>query len=443
MIVRHIQKGFLFQSVLFSALLLLLLAGCMSPTKRITNYYHEVQGQWATNVVGQMALPVRNATWTESLALLQERNMKLRRARNDMTNAHENVLQVYRDLTPTLNFRSGISRSIQQLPMTTFDDVTFSIDSFINVPGIVNMNTRLFGTRLALIRAQTVYELALREQTMELYKTFLDFQTHRDAAAQLEAEKAFATAVQRAEPLTGDALLRDINTRILALEKESEGLQNKVSDMLGGREWRWNLITNGMPAFAYEAEPLPLADTNRIAQLQMRLVAIEMAGAWARQVGIQLQYWPEVNFFITGPAVFQRSGGTTRTWRPEDIVLRADFFWRIDTRGYVSRQLKQARRDNDLKLAQIQQDSLALVDKLLAAQRLLAAATEQLSQIQRVLPLLEGAALPADFAGILSQLDLYRNLREQERKLRREIAELNTLMWFVDEKKWYSPTRPL
>ncbi len=439
MIVAFQKKRILFLAVV----LLLALAGCYSPNKKVASYYQDVQGQWQTNVARQMALPARDATWPEALRLLEERNLKLRRARNDVTNATENVRQVFRDLMPTLNFRSGISESINELGTTSFDDVTFSIDSFINVPGIVNMSTRLFGTRLALLRAKTVYELALREQTLELYKTFLDAQEHREAAAQLETERAFAQAVQRAEPLTGDGLLRDINTRFLSYEKEGDAMQTKVSDLLGGREWRWNLITNGMPAFGYDAAPLPLADTNRVAQLQMRLVAIEMAGAWAREVGIKLQYWPEVNFFVTGPAVYQRVNGMTRTWKPEEIVLRGDFFWRIDTRGYVARQLKQARRDQALQLTQIQQDSLALVDKLLAAQRLLAGCREQLTQVQRVLPLLEQAPLPADFAGILGMLDLYRNLKDQERKLRREIAELNVLMWFVDEQKWHGPTKPI
>jgi hypothetical protein len=324
-----------------------------------------------------------------------------------MTNAVENVRQVFKDLLPTLNFRSGVSESIRELSTIGLDDVTFSIDSFFNIPGVVNMSTRLFGARLALLRAQTVYELAVREQTLELYKTFLDAQEHRELAAQLETEKAFAQAVQRADAISGDALMRDINGRVLAHEKEGEGLQAKVSDLLGGREWRWNLITNGMPGFSYDSAPLPLGDTNRVAQLQMRLVAIEIAGAWAREVGIKLQYWPEVNVFVTGPALYQRVNGVTRSWRPDEIVLRGDFFWRIDTRGYVSRQLKQARREQILQLNQIQQDSLALVDKL------------------------------------LSLLDLYRNLREQDRKLRREIAELNALMWFVDEQKWYGPTKPL
>jgi hypothetical protein len=441
MIVVSKQKN-LFLLAGFS-LLLLLLAGCLSPTKKVSNYYGDVQAQWQTNVARQMALPPRNATWPEALQLLEDRNLKMRRGRNDITNAIENVRQVFKDLIPNLNFRSGVSESLRQISSIGLDDVTFSVDSFFNIPGIVNMNTRLFAAKLALLRAQTVYELAVREQTLELYKTFLDAQEHREIAAQLETEKVFAQAVQRAEPVSGDALMRDINGRLLAHEKEADALQTKISDLMGGREWRWNLVTNGIPGFSYESAPLPLADTNRVAQLQMRLVAIEIAGAWAREVGIKLQYWPEVNVFVTGPALYQRINGVTRTWRPDEIVLRGDFFWRIDTRGYVSRQLKQARRDQVLQMEQIQQDSLALVDKLLAAQRLLTLSREQLAQLQRVIPLLEQVPLPGDFAGIISLLDLYRNLREQDRKLRREIAELNALMWFVDEQKWYSPTKPL
>jgi hypothetical protein len=430
-------------SLAAASVFLVLLGGCLSPTKKVSNYYRDVQGQWQTNVAHQMNLPARNATWPEALQLLQERNMKLLRARNDVTNAIENVRQVFKDLLPTVNFRSGVSESLRKISSVGVDDVTFSIDSFFNIPGIVNMSTRLFGSKLALLRAQTVYELALREQTLELYKTFLDAQEHRELAAQLETEKLFAQAVQRADAVSGDALLREITGRLLAHEKESETLQSKISDLMGGREWRWNLLTNGIPGFSYESAPLPLADTNRVAQLQMRLVAIEIAGAWARDVGIKLQYWPEVNVFVTGPALYQRVNGVGRSWKPDEIVLRGDFFWRIDTRGYVARQLKQARRDEFLQLAQIQQDSLVLVDKLLAAQRLLSLTREQITQLQRVLPLLEQVPLPGDFAGILSLLDLYRNLKEQDRKLRREVAELNALMWFVDEQKWYSPTKPL
>jgi len=404
--------------VLGLLLLVALSSGCISPAKKVDRFYGRVQAQWESNVISQASLPIRNLEWTDAVRLLEERNLKLRRGRNELTNAQENVRQVFKDLLPTLNLRSGLSESIRELPKTGIDDVTFSVDSFLNIPGIVNMSTRLFSARLSLIRAQTVYELSVREQVLELYKMILDAQDRRDLGAQLEGEKAFADAVQRAEPVSGDALARDINGRLLTFQKDEEVQQGRISDLLGGRDSRWNLLTNGMPSFAYEADPLPLSDTNRIAQLQMRLVAVELAGQWAREVGIKLQYWPEVNFFVTGPPLYQRANGQTRSWRPEDIVLRGDFYWRLDTRGYVSRQLRQARREQQLQLAQIQQDSLALINKLIAP-------------------------LPADFTGILASLDLYRNLRDQERKLRRDLAELNAVMWFVDEAKWGNPATHL
>lgn len=441
MIVVHQPKVLV--SLLGLLLLSLLAGGCLSPSKKVDKYYQNVQAQWQSNVQAQATLPVRNLAWDEAVQLLEERNLKLRRGRSDLTNAHENVRQVYKDLLPTLNLRSGIARSIRNIPTTGVDDVTFSVDSFLNIPGIVNMSTRLFAARLALIRAETVYQVSWREQVLELYKTILDAQDRRELAAQLETEKAFAQAVQRADPVSGDALTRDINGRLLAFQREEENQQTRISELMGGRGWRWNFLTNGLPTFSYDAEPLPLGDTNRIAQLQMRLVAIEMTGEWAREVGIKLQYWPEVNFYVTGPALFQRVNGQTQTWRPDDIVLRGDFYWRLDTRGYVSRQLRQARRDQELQLAQIRMDSLTLINKLLSAQKMIALTREQLDQLHRVIPLVEGTPLPADFAGILSSLDLYRNLRDQERKTRRDLAELNAVMWFVDETKWGSPVTHL
>src|SRR3954471_4208401 len=180
------------------------LSGCFSPDRKVDKYYQQVQAQWQSNVQAQASLPVTNLGWAAAVELMQERNIKLRRSRNDLTNAQENVRQVYKDLLPTLNLRSGVSRSIRQLPATGVDDVTFSVDSFLNIPGIVNMSTRLFGAKLALIRAQTVYQVSVREQILDLYKTVLDVQDRRELGAQLEAEKSFAQAVQRADPLSGD-----------------------------------------------------------------------------------------------------------------------------------------------------------------------------------------------------------------------------------------------
>ena len=168
----------------------------------------------------------------------------------------------------------------------------------------------------------------------------------------------------------------------------------------------------------------------------MKLVAIELVGAWAQVKGIKLQYWPELTIFVTGPPIYQRVAGMEQVWNVGDLRASADIFWRLDTRGYVSRQLKQARRDQSLQWTRLREESLALMDKLLAAQKLFAELQQQISQLDQLLPILEQAPAPQDYAGILKAVETRRSLRDQVRKLRRDVAELNTLFWFVDEQEW-------
>jgi len=396
----------------------------------------ELQSQWTTNVVRQAALPERTIDWPGAIALLRHRNLKLLSGRMEITNSQESVRQVYKDLIPTLDFRVNTTRTLKSLAGTSLDDIVFRVDSFFNVPGIVNLNARFFSARLTLLRAQMAYELAQREQIIEFYKLLLNFQEVRELSAQFEAEQELASAIAKADPLAGQVLLEELKARRLGLEKQKDTLQASAGDLLGDRDWRWVLQTNGWPTLSYTQQPLPLQDSNRIAQLQMKLVAVELVGAWAQVRGIKLQYWPELTIFVTGPPLYQQSAGMTHFWSLGDVRASADLFWRLDTRGYVSRQLRQARRDQDLQWARLRLETLALMDRLLAAQKLSSIVQEQLQQLQQFLPILEQAIPPQDYAGILKAVETNRSLREQERKLRRDLADLNTLFWFVDEEAW-------
>ena len=263
-------------AVTFLALLLSIpLCGCLSPSKKVAQNVRQLQYQWQTNVARQAALPEQILDWPQAVGLLEAGNLKLRRARADITNAQENVRQVFKDLMPTLNLRAGMSKTLETLPATSVDDVNFNLDSFFNIPGIVSMSTRLFATRLVLLRAKTYYELTVREQTIELYKLFLAFEDQAAAEAQLSDEVAFAQAIDRVDPFSGKLLMRDLDTRSIALTRDREGLQDKAGDLFGNRDWRWKLISEGLPQFRYDLAPLELRDTNRIAQVQLKLAAIE------------------------------------------------------------------------------------------------------------------------------------------------------------------------
>ncbi len=395
-----------------------------------------LHARWQADVAHQAALPERTLDWPAALAKLRSNNLKLRSARVDITNSQDLARQVYKDLIPTVNLRSGIGQNLKNLPATSLNDVTFNVDSFFNIPGIVNFSSRLFAGRLQVLRAKTACQLVEREQTIELYKVFLEAQENEEKAAELKSERLLASAVQRADELAGQLLLKDIKTQQLLLTRSREDFQTHLSDLLMDRQYRWVLSTNGLPEFNYETKPLPLNDTNRVAQLQTRLVALELVAAWAQIQGIKLQYWPELTIFVTGPSVYQVVNGQSQFWSAGEVVAQADFFWSIDTRGYVGLQLRQTRREQELQAAQLQQDSRALIDRLLAAQRLAGSLLEQISQLDRLISLLGIIPQDLDFNSLLQAADSNRSLRYQRFKLRRELAELNTLFWFVDEQRW-------
>jgi hypothetical protein len=434
---RQLHRARVLIAPLVAILTILTLTGCYSAKKRVARNLHDVQVQWQTNVARQAALPEQTLNWDQALARLYAGNLKLRRGRFDMTNAQENVRQIFKDLLPTINLRAGMSKTVESLPATSLDDVTFNIDSFFNVPGFVSMGTRLFAARLVRLRTQAAYELSQREQTIELYRLFLSFQDSLAAEAQLSEERNLARAIEQVDPLAGQILLRDLENRALTLAKERDAFQEKAGDLFGNRDWRWILVSDGVPTFDYDTNPLPLSDTNRIAQLQMKLAAIEFVGAWARIKGVQLQYWPDLTLFITGPPLYRRStGGEESFWDAGLVRANANFFWRLDTRGQISKQLRQTRRDQEMQLARLRQDALALIDKILAAQKLVGVLRQEASQLSQLAPLLGQIPPAADYTGILKANETARSLTDQERKLRRELAELNTLFWFVDDTKW-------
>ena len=414
----------------------MLLTGCLSPGEKVAKELDGVRGRWQAEVQRQSALPDRSLNWTEAVAWLHQHNQKLQASRVDITNSEEQVGQVFRDLIPNVTLRSGVTKRLTDIGATSIKDVTFSIDSFFNIPGVVNFDARLFAARLSAIRAKTAYELAVREQTIELYKVFLEAQEHTDLHDELKLERALANVAARINALTGESLLSDIETRELALAKDDDLLQLRIGDLLMNQQFHWVLLTNGLPEFDYQDQPLPLADTNRVAQLQMRLAALELVRGWAIIQGIKLQYWPELTIFVSGPTVFQHYNGQNHFWSAKDVTASANLFWTLDTRGYIRQALRETKRAQQLEFAQLQREGETLIAHLLAAQKLGGSLRDQIRQYDQMLALFGEMPQSADLNALVQATDSSRSLTDQRWRLRRDLAELNTLFWFVDEERW-------
>jgi outer membrane protein TolC len=415
---------------------LLAFGGCASPRQHVATRVASLAKEWQTNILYQTRLPDRALDWPTALAELRAHNLKLRQAGTDRTNAQEAVHQVFRDLLPMLDLHAGVAKQLVDFPSIGPNDVTFSADSFFNIPGLVNFSARLYVTRLALLRAEAAYELTEREQIIDLYKLFWSAQELQAEARQLQEQKKTARAFGVVDPFTGQTMLTQTEVHELSQNQEVQTFQQHAGDLLGSQQYHWIFLTNGLPILHYDVDPLPLTDTNRVAQLQLRLAAIELEAARAELSGIKLRYWPELDIFVTGPPLYQSTFGQAQFWSADQLRASADVFWTIDTRGYITTQLRQTKRQQAIQQERLRQESLTLMQKLITSQRLLQATYEQERDLEQELQVLEAVPPAQNFDSLQKYATDYETTSEQLRRVRRELAELNTLFWFVDEAAW-------
>src|SRR5262245_19637258 len=116
--------------------------------------------------------------------------------------------------------------------------------------------------------------MSKREQMVELYRLFFASEETRDERERLAMRRATAMAMGQVDPFSGRIMLTEMESREVAQIRLEKDLQDRASDVLGSRDYRWIFSTNGLPDLRYQENPLVLTDTNRVAQLQLRLVAI-------------------------------------------------------------------------------------------------------------------------------------------------------------------------
>jgi hypothetical protein len=56
--------------------------------------------------------------------------------------------------------------------------------------------------------------------------------------------------------------------------------------------------------------------------------------------------------------------------------------------------------------------------------------------VEQLVPALAQLPPPQQLSALMNSREVYQSLRDQQHKLRRELAEVNTVFWFVDDRKW-------
>lgn len=399
----------------------LLLGGCVHLATELDKQNAAVRTVWDEANHRRADSAVESLGWSDAVARLAAANPKILAAELDLVRAREAFAQVPRSLIPTLDLQAGYNRSLAAGSAATLNPFTFALNGFFDIPGVLNYHARYAAALLGVLHAELAHDLVLREQTVELARVFLDARRAAATEAQLARRRA-ATAALPAGTLPGED-----GPPAGRPDPAAPAWQGRLGDLLARPGTRWQLADSPPPVPEYGRDgvwPEPAA----LAQLPLRLAAVELVALRARQLGLDLRAWPVMNVYVTSPAFFQSAAGQTSFWSSQDLFAGANLDWAFDTHG----QRDSDRRVLDAEIAVEQQrmreEAARLADRLQTA-------LDSLRHLDT-----EAAALAHQRAAIQandpSNLALLASVDARLPQLAAERREGDLVLWFFDDARW-------
>jgi hypothetical protein len=425
------------------ALLAAGLAGCRSPLADVRQREPVVAGEFREEVRRLETLPGEELGWARARALLLERNLELRQARNAAISAEERLRQVWRDLRPGAALTANLVKGLTQLGNLDSSDASLSLYAFFNVPGVVQFRVRHYAAGLELVRARWAAELKERELTIRLRDLFLRAELLRQRRQNL----ALAALWQEAGPAgrasfdaEPKALQRE--TALWGITREEDAQQAAFAQLLGDSGRRWRPAAAGLPALPYQADAPNVADTEKFGLLYRQLQAVELEGARLREFGVRLQHWPDLTITLTSPPLAGVQGGREQRWDFDQVVTALTASVNLDLRGAIAQQLEETRRDVALLTDALRAKNTETIQNLLVAREALQRNALRLRLTEQRLNALRG--LPRSLEPAVARVNLERllTLDEQRTGLLLERAQLEALFWLLDEARWPRPAWP-
>ncbi len=421
-----------------AALFTLGLAACASAPKKVAEQEAKVRSAYAGELARISTLEPRPLAWPEARALVLAQNLSLRQARDDIARAREARQRVYLDLLPIVNLSGSLSRALTDLGNVNSDDLRFNVFSFVSLPGVVNLRTRHYATALEQLRTDWVYALKERELVTDLYQTFVRYQGLEQRRENLARTQRWTVSDPR-RPLDSDPEIIERETQLFAIQQDLDAVQAHLAELLGSYDYRWAPTSTGMPVLDYLRNPLDLENLDRTGVLFRQLQAAELEAGRLRELGVKLQYWPDIGFSLSSPPIYEIAGGQSHNWDVDQVNFNAQASLRIDTQWRTAMQLRDTRRQLKLMREQLALQRTLAAQSLITAQRALALADTQLKFVTVRLETLEASPLSLNVTELRQQLQKTILLSEQRDNLLQQKARLEALFWITDDQAWPPP----
>ncbi len=414
-----------------------LLTSCQTPQETLPATWASIESQWKQTLAQNYnpEQPV-NLSWDDAVERMRLHNTKLKRAQLDIQRSRDNVSQVYWNLVPLLNLQLRANTRIQDISSFGWDNFSFDINALINLPGLVNMQSSLFGARLSLLRSELARFLAEREQTIELYHAFRAYESLQQRLAFLEFSEQQASLWRNIDPFQAARQREELRRLRRSLEHESDQLQQTLHRLIGLSPHWWQPQPDTLPQWDYLQQPLVLEDMRQTGFLQSLFLATELEGAAAHIRGIRLQYWPDLNITISGPPLYQTSNGKDKFWDAGEVQIFAATFWQLDTQGRIQRHLKQAEVETAIQEEELKLQSVEQARRLRHGQQLYQELTSELTNLDKDLQWLQELLQAGQGSDPVRNLQAIQTLSEERTQLQGRLDEIVTQFWFVDERRW-------
>lgn len=416
----HRVRGWL-AGLAAGAAVTLTLSGCLSARRELAREQGDLETAWRRRVA--LAPPAHPETldWDAALLRLRAENPKMRAADLDVLRASEALDQTRRSLIPIANFQTGYNRALRSADEVAFDPFYFAATLFFDVPGLVNYRTRYEAAVLAATRARLMRDFTWREQVVELYR-----QARADARlagrmADLARQREAIDRLAASAPRTADEERRRILAQRTQLQSDRAQVQDRLGDLLGLSGVTIEIAARGLPPLAYEQadhRPAPA----ELARLPLRLAAVELVALRARELGVKLQGWPEVNVSVTSPTLYQRNAGQNSYWSTQEVVAGVNAYWTLDTRGHRASEGRIAAAERAARHAVLELEADKIAAKLRAALDGLAGTDREVAALAQAI-----ATAPRE---------VRRPLEESLATVRDERSQWELVLWFFDDARW-------
>jgi len=408
---------------LIAALALLTLiaaAGCTSATKELSLEEGRRQADWNALVSAAPAPPV-TLSWPAALAQMRAHNSKVRAADLDISRAAEAFEQVKRSLIPTASFSAGYQRLLDSGNNVQFEPFTFAANLFFDVPGFFSYRVRYEAAILTLAHARLVRETVWRDQVIALYRAEIEGRELQDRVSRLSRSETATVSLAASAPDTAAKERGALADEHRELAKDRADWLDRTGEILGLRGVPIVLSDDGLPPLPYAlASDRP--EPRTLAQLPLRLAALDLLALRARELGITLQEWPEIQMSVNSPTVFEAGQGQSYVWSPRQVFIGVDSFWTLDTQGRHASDRRLLDGEMSYRHEVLEQEAAATAAKLRGA-------LDGLAQTDRELDSVEQALASSDES-------LRADLLNAQQTLISDRQAWRLTLWFFDDSKW-------